>query len=163
MKAWPYKQECKGHDPAKKNYCTDEACSFGMVCTNPLLWTVQCIKSKMDQIRRNNTQAVAGMNSQIRISESTDSEQHDESDKEAKRVTRRKETRKNKHPKKKCRRYRSSSVTPDSQPNVLSLVRGIRKLHLCRRPVTLFLTLKRQPIAKFLTAGLLLLSDASFC
>ena len=51
-----------------------------------------------------------------------------------------------------------------SQPNFLSLVRRSRTQypHLCRELVTLFLTIKRQPIAKFLNAGLLLLSNASF-
>ena len=38
---------------------------------------------------RDTTQAVAGMNSQIRISESSDSEQHDEPDREVRRVTHR--------------------------------------------------------------------------
>ena len=47
MKAWPYRRECRGHDPAKKRICcTDEACSIGKVCTNPLLKdSVQYIKS----------------------------------------------------------------------------------------------------------------------
>ena len=80
--------------PRKRICCADEACSFGKVCTNPLLRTV-CSASnpEMDSDTRkkkqDNTQAVAGMNSQIRISESSDSEQHDESDREARRVTHR--------------------------------------------------------------------------
>ena len=28
MKAWPYRQECRGHDSTKKNLFTDEACSL---------------------------------------------------------------------------------------------------------------------------------------
>ena len=73
---------------------------------------------------RNNTQTVAGMNSQIRISESSDSVQHNEANREAKRET---QTRKKKRtPEEEVGRYRSSSVTPDSLPNFLSLVRGIR-------------------------------------
>ena len=84
MKAWPYRQE----------YCAGEACSFGKVCTNPLLRTV-CNASSPEMASytrkktRDNTQAVAGMNSQIRISESSDSEQHNESDREARRETHR--------------------------------------------------------------------------
>ena len=34
---------------------------------------------------------------------------------------------------------------------------------LCRELITLFLTFNRQPITKFLNAGLLLLSNASIC
>ena len=63
MKAWPYKRECRGHDPAKKRICcTDEACSIGKVFTNPLLRTV-CSTSNHEM--SNDTQAVAGMNSRI--------------------------------------------------------------------------------------------------
>ena len=41
MEAWPYRRECRGHDPANERICcTDEACSIGKVCTNPLLRTV---------------------------------------------------------------------------------------------------------------------------
>ena len=47
MKAWPYRQECGGHDNAKKIWCTDEACSIGKVCTNPLLRTV-CSASNLE-------------------------------------------------------------------------------------------------------------------
>ena len=47
MKAWPYRRECRGHDPAKKRICcTDEACSIGRVCTYTLLMTV-CSTSTM--------------------------------------------------------------------------------------------------------------------
>ena len=80
--------------PQKRICCAGEACSFGKVCTNPLLRTVCSASSpEMDsdtrKKTRDNTQAVAGMNSQIRISESSDSEQHDESDREARRKTHR--------------------------------------------------------------------------
>ena len=57
MKAWPYRRECRGHDPAKKRICcTDEACSIGRVCTNPLSRTV-CSTSnhEMNSKRRKNT------------------------------------------------------------------------------------------------------------
>ena len=145
MKAWPWRQECRGHDTAKKICCADEACSIGKVCTNPLLRTVCSasnleMKSKKRKKIRINTQAVAGMNSQIRISEFSDSEQHHEADKEAKRVTRRPgKPGKKQTPEEEVGRYRSSSVTPDSQPHFLSLVRGIRTQypHLCRELVTL--------------------------
>ena len=41
MEAWPYRRECRGHDPAKKRICcTDETCSIGKVCTYTLLRTV---------------------------------------------------------------------------------------------------------------------------
>ena len=80
--------------PQKRICCADEACSFGKVCTNPLLWTVCSasnheMNSELEKNTSNDTQAVAGMNSQIRISESSDSEQHDESDREARRETHR--------------------------------------------------------------------------
>ena len=80
------------------------------------------------------------MNSQIQISgilgsgaTQRRSQGNQERDKQAR------ETRKKKQaPEEEVGRYRSSSVTPDSQPNVLSFVRGIR-----RELVTLFLTIKR--------------------
>ena len=94
--------------PLKKRICcADEPCSIGKVCTNPLLRTVCSapnleMNSKLEKQTRNNTQAVAGVNSQIRSSESTDSEQHNEADREAKREdTQARETRKNKHPERK--------------------------------------------------------------
>ena len=72
---------------------------------------------------------------------------------------------KHQHPERKSAEYHSSSVAPDSHPNFLSLVRGIRNqyLHLCREPVAQFSILKRQPIAKFLTAVLLLLLSYASC
>ena len=37
LEAWPYRRECRGHDPAKKRICcTDAACSAGKVCTYTL-------------------------------------------------------------------------------------------------------------------------------
>ena len=63
MEAWPYRRECRGHDPAKKRICcTDEACSIGKVCTYTLLRTVYELERT-----RNNTQAVAEINSRIQI------------------------------------------------------------------------------------------------
>ena len=61
------------------------------------------------------------MNSQIRISESWDSEQHNEANREARRGdTQARETRKKKRtPEEEVGRYRSSSVSPDSLPNFL--------------------------------------------
>ena len=104
MKAWPYRQECWGHDPAKKESvvlmklallasCAQTHC-YGQCAVHQVLrWTQN--KEKHED----NTQAVAGMNSQIRISESSDSEQHDESDREARRGTQRPgKPRKKKHP-----------------------------------------------------------------
>ena len=47
VKAWPYKRECRGHNPAKKRICcTDAACSVGKVCTYTLLTTL-CNTSDM--------------------------------------------------------------------------------------------------------------------
>ena len=68
MKAWPYRREGRGHDPAKKICCTDKACAIGKVCTNPLLRTV-CSTSnhEMNSKEHVTTQAVAGMNSRIQI------------------------------------------------------------------------------------------------
>ena len=40
MEAWPCRQECRGHDPAKKICCADAACSVDKLRTNPLLGTV---------------------------------------------------------------------------------------------------------------------------
>ena len=53
MEAWPYRLECRGHDPAKNRICcTDEACSIGKVCTYTLLRTV-CSTSNMRCTRKN--------------------------------------------------------------------------------------------------------------
>ena len=107
MKAWPYKQECRGHENAKKESvvlvklallarCAQTHCNGQCAVHQVLRWTQNKEKT------RDNTQAVAGMNSQIRISESSDSEQHDESDREAKRGTHKPgKPGKNKHPKRK--------------------------------------------------------------
>ena len=65
MKAWLYRQECRGHDPAKKE----------SVARMKLALLARCAHTHC-------TQSVAGMNSQIRNSESTDSEQHNEADRE---------------------------------------------------------------------------------
>ena len=76
--------------------CAQTHC-YGQCAVHQVLrWTQNKEKT------RDNTQAVAGMNSQIRISESSDSEQHDESDREARRGTHRpRKPGKNKHPKRK--------------------------------------------------------------
>ena len=163
MKAWPYRHECGGHDPRKRISCTDEVCTFGKVRTNPLLKTVCSTSShEMNSKRRktrNDTQAVAGMNSQIRITDSSDSEQHNEEVRETKRrqAGQGNPGEKKKHQKRKL----AGTVAHQSLlfPNqILKLwyeefVRNI--FILCRELVTLFLTIKRQPIA--------MLSDASSC
>ena len=40
MEGWPYRHECRGHDPAKKICCADAACSVGKLSTKALLGTV---------------------------------------------------------------------------------------------------------------------------
>ena len=39
LESWPYKRERRGHDPAKKSFKADVACSVGKVCTYTLLMT----------------------------------------------------------------------------------------------------------------------------
>ena len=39
MRAWPYKQECRGHDPTKKNLFCWWNLLIGKVCKYKLLWT----------------------------------------------------------------------------------------------------------------------------
>ena len=78
--------------PRKRICCVVEACSVGKVCTNPLLGTVCSasspeMNSEYRKKTRDNTQAVAALNSQIRISESSDSEI--EATREARRGTHR--------------------------------------------------------------------------
>ena len=74
MKAWPYRQECRGHDPAKKESvvlmkltllarCAQTHCYGQCVVHQVLRWT-----QNKERQTRDNTQAVAGMNSHIRIS-----------------------------------------------------------------------------------------------
>ena len=70
MKAWPYRQECRGHDPTKRICCAHEACSLARcACTDckgqcamhhVSRWTQSARKMTWD-----NTQAVAVLNSQI--------------------------------------------------------------------------------------------------
>ena len=91
MKAWPYKQECRGHDPAKKESVALMKLALLARCAQNHCkgqCAVHRILIKIEKQTRNNTQAVAGVDSQIRSPESTDSEQHNEADKEAKRETR---------------------------------------------------------------------------
>ena len=40
MKAWPYRQECRGHDPTKKNLLCCWSLLVGKVCVYILLKTV---------------------------------------------------------------------------------------------------------------------------
>ena len=47
MKAWPYRQECRGYDPTKKICCVVETCSIGKVSTYTLLRTV-CSASSVE-------------------------------------------------------------------------------------------------------------------
>ena len=106
-----------------------------------------------------------GMNSQIRISESSDSEQHNEEVRETKRVTSRPgKPEKNEHLKKKLAGTvaHQSLLIPNQNFSLWYEEFVLNSLILCREHVALFLTIKRQPIAKFLKACLLLLSNASF-
>ena len=86
---------------------------------------------------RDTTQAFAGMNSQIRISESSDSEQHNGEDEET-------------------RRGRAGQGTQDKRHTPEDEVADTTAHQSFLIPSKLF-SLVRQPIAKFLTAGLLLL------
>ena len=61
--------------PRKRICCAVEACYIGKVCTNPLLGTV-CSALSPEMNSEYSTQAVAELNSQFRLSESSDSEQH---------------------------------------------------------------------------------------
>ena len=170
MKAWPYRRECGGHDRAEKRICcTDEACSIGKVCTNPLLRTV-CSTSNHEMNSkgtRNDTQAVAGMNSRIQISGILGfgaTQRRSQGNQEG---TSRpgKPGKKNTHQKRKL----AGTVAHQSLlfPNQIFLLWYeevvLNIFILCGKLVTLFLTIKRQPITKFLNASLLLHSNASFC
>ena len=47
--AWPYRRECRGHDPAKKESVrAGVACTVGKVCTCTLSMTV-CSKSDLNE------------------------------------------------------------------------------------------------------------------
>ena len=48
LEAWPYRRECRGHNPAKKSVTTEVACSVGKFCTYTLLMTV-CSTSNMEK------------------------------------------------------------------------------------------------------------------
>ena len=171
MKAWPYRRECRGHDPAKKICYTDEVCTFGKVCTIPLLRTVCSTSShEMNSKRRktrNGTQAVAGMNSQIQISGILGFGATQRRSRGNQEVTSRpgKPRKKNKHPKRKLAGTAAhQSLLFPNQILLLWYEEFTRNIFiLCRELVTLFLTIKRQPIAMFFSAGLLLLSNASSC
>ena len=55
MKAWPYRQECRGHDPAKKeSVALMKLALLAKWCTNPLLRTVgSASKLEMNSKYRN--------------------------------------------------------------------------------------------------------------
>ena len=71
MKAWPYRRECRGHDPAKKIICcTDAACSVGKVHLHTVFCQRQCAVHRTCERHKGTgkkTQAVAGINSSIQI------------------------------------------------------------------------------------------------
>ena len=155
MKAWPYRRECGGHDPAKKNCCTDEACSIGKVCTNPLLRTVCSTSShEMNSNSRIQISGILGFGATQRRSQGN----HEVTSRPGKPGT-------NTHPKRKLAgTVAHQSLLFPNQTFLLWYEESVLNIFiLCRELVTLFLTIKRQPIAKFLNASLLLLSNASFC
>ena len=47
MRAWPYRQECRGHGPSKKNLSYRESLLLGKVCKYKLLWT-ECNASRLE-------------------------------------------------------------------------------------------------------------------
>ena len=47
MRAWPYRQECRGHGPSKKNLSYWESLLLGKVCKYKLLWT-ECNASRLE-------------------------------------------------------------------------------------------------------------------
>ena len=126
MEAWPYRRECRGHDPAKRRIsCTDEACSIGKVCTYTLPRTV-CSTSNMRctrKITQQNTGCCWNKTSNSNrwtpriLSNTTEKSGRPGGDGRA-REARTKHT-----PEEEVGKYRSSSVTPVFQPNFLTLVR----------------------------------------
>ena len=152
----------------KRISCTDEACSFGKVCTNPLLRTV-CSTSNHEMKSKEHVTTHRLLLERIhefKSLEFSDSEQHNEEVRETKRGRAgHGNQEKNTHPKRKL----AGTVAHQSLliPNQIFLLWYqevvLNIFILCGELVTLFLTIKRQPIAKFLNAGPLLLSDASFC
>ena len=117
MKAWPYKQECRNHDSAKK-----ESVSL------PLLRTV-CSASNLEMNSKQGKRHVTThrhefTNSELRIHGFGATQRNRRGSQEGDKQAR--ETRKKQTPGEEVGRYHSSSVTPDSQPNFLSVVRGTR-------------------------------------
>ena len=121
MKAWPYRQECRGHDPTKKN----------LFCWWSLL-IGPCIMSRdelrVQEKRREIThRLLLCWIHKFYITESSDSEQQPQRNrKPGGEQTGQGNQEKHQHPERKSEGYHSATVVPDSHPIVFSLVRGIR-------------------------------------
>ena len=153
MKAWPYRQECRGHDSTKKNLFCWWSLLIGKVCKHKLLRDrMQCNKS-WDELKVQGKDN-KDMNHRLLlcwihklISESSDSEQHHRQNnkKSGRQEAGRGRTGKpgdTKAPGGRTARYHSTAVVPAVGPNFCSLVRAIFVLQIfpsCWEPVTYFL------------------------
>ena len=151
--------------PRKKRICcTDEACSICKVCTNSLSRTVCSTSNHEMNSKENRLLLEVNSRSQITgILGCRATQRRSQGNQEE--TSRPRKPRKNTHPKRKL----AGTVAHQSLlfPNQIFLLWYeevvLNIFILCRELVTLFLTFKRQPIAKFLNASLLLLLKASFC
>ena len=147
MKAWPYKQECRGHDATKKICFTDVACSLARCASTNCLWT-ECIATRpeMDSCTcktrsKQGPQAVAVLNSQIshRILGfgATPQTKQEESRKPGSREEKTGRPGEAKAPGGRTAGYHSTAVVPAVGPNFGSLVRTkfVRRFfHLVENP-----------------------------
>ena len=160
MEAWPYRRECRGHDPTNRRVCwTVEACSNGKVRTYTLLRTV-CSTSNMRCTRKNTWQNTGCCWKKFTNSnrwESSDSEQHNGEFREARR-----ETGGQRGQDKDTYQERKLATTVAHQ-SLLSSNLIFNYFNLCRGPITFFLDFMHQPITKSLNAELLLFSKCSIC
>ena len=147
MKAWPYKQECRGHDLTKKNLFYWWNLLIGKVCKynchgqsvvqRDMRWTQCTCKRKPKQ----GPQAVAVLNSQInhRIVGfgATPQTQQKESKKPRSQEAKTGKPGEAKAPRERTAWYLSTAVVPDIGPNFCSLVRTkfVREFfHLVENP-----------------------------
>ena len=144
MKAWPYRQECRGHDPTKKCF-TDVTCSLVARCAGTnCLWT-ECIATRLEMDSRrkqkHGPQAIAVLNSQInhRILGfgATPQTKQEESRKPGSREGKTGRPGEAKAPRGRTAGNYSTAVVPAIGPNFCSLVRTkfVRKFfHLVENP-----------------------------
>ena len=76
LEAWPYKRECRGHNPMKKSVTTDVACSIGKLYVHTVDDSVQCIDEHKRKTRRDEINTSCCCYKSSEVAESSGAVQH---------------------------------------------------------------------------------------